>query len=154
MTPFNDALSALADLSISGISANLAINTIPNTINRGQLPALLVLPVTPDNDTHSVFGERGDGFAPMAFADGTQTVTYTVTHLLLVTPTSAGGGLRAHLPALVPLIDAYFSAFTENPMLNDTLREAARVRVEPAILTYGDVEYVGCVFRHTWHIGY
>ncbi len=158
MGTFRAALTALAGLSVSGISANLDVDAVPDEINRGQLPALLVLPVHPpkdfDEESNSLFGERGSGFTALGFADSTRTVTYHVDHLLLVAPLNAGSGLRSHLPTLIDRIDAYFSALGADVTLGGTLRQAAQVDVSPGLFTHGGVVYVGCRFRHQWVIGY
>jgi hypothetical protein len=75
-----------------------------------------------------------------------------VTHLLLVAPVSLGRGARSHLPTLIDLVDAYFTALGANVTLGGALLEAARVRVEPGIYRYGGADYHGCAFRHTWVI--
>ena len=148
---FRSALTALSNLSVSGVGANYDIDAAPNVINRGQLPVLLVLPVELD-DRRRLFPERGEGFQTLAFSDGLKTVAYTVTHLLLVAPAAAGSGLRAHLPTLVDLIDHYFSALSAAVTLGGELLEPAQVRVEPGIFHYGGVEYIGCAFQHTWQV--
>ncbi|MEQ8673202.1 MAG: hypothetical protein RLP44_28025 [Aggregatilineales bacterium] len=159
MGTFRAALTALAGLSVSGISANLDVDAVPDEINRGQLPALLVLPVNPpknpdDDETGSLFDERGSGFTALAFTESTRTVTYHVNHVLLVAPLNAGSGLRSHLPALIDLIDNYFSALGADVTLGGTLRQAAQVDVQPGIIVHGGVAYVGCRLRHEWVIGY
>lgn len=147
MTTFRSALIALADLTVPGVSGNHDIDAVPDDLNRGQLPVLLVLPI---DDSRSLFEERGGGFEALAFSGGGKTVTYTLTHLLVVAPASAGRGLRSHLPTLVDLIDAYFGAL--DVTLGGVLDAPAQVRVEPGIHPYGEVNYVGCAFRHTWTI--
>ena len=158
MGTFRAALTALANLSVSGISANLDVDVVPDEINRGQLPALLVLPVNPpknpDDESGNLFGERGSGFTALAFAQSTRTVTFHVNHVLLVAPLNAGSGLRSHLPALIDLIDNYFTTLGADVTLGGTLRQAAQVDVEPGIVVHGGVDYVGCRFRHEWIIGY
>jgi hypothetical protein len=146
---FRTALTALAALSVTGINHNYDVDAVPDTIGRGQLPALLVLPINAQDES---LHERGEGFETVAFADGAKTVIYTTTHLLLVAPVNQSKGLRAVLPDLVDHIDNYFDALRDDALLNDTLLEPAQVRVEPGIFKYGGVEYAGCAFRHTWLI--
>ena len=148
---FTDALTELAALSVSGVNANYAIDAVPETIHRGQLPVLLVLPIDIDaTRSQRLFPERGGGFETLGFSDGVRTVTYSVTHLLLLTPATTGRGLRDHLPGLVALIDAYFSALAVAVTLGGRLVEPAHVRVDPGTFTHNDVAYIGCAFRHTW----
>jgi hypothetical protein len=147
---FRTALSALAALSVTGISHNYDVDAVPEAIGRGQLPALLVLPI--DTQDASFLGEKGAGFQTVAFANGAKTVTYTTTHLLLVAPVIQGKGLRALMPNLVDHIDSYFETLRDDVLLNATLLESAQVKVEPGIFKFGGVEYVGCAFRHTWLI--
>lgn len=150
MTTFREALDRLALLSVPGVVASYGVETVPDTIHRGQLPALLALPIRTEADSQTLFADRGGGFEAVAFENGPRTVTYTVTHLLIVAPESAGSGLRSHLPALIDLTDAYMQALAADVTLNDALVEPARVRVEPGVFDYGEVAYVGCAFRHTW----
>ncbi len=148
MTPFREALTALAGLTVSGITHNYDVDSIPDSLARPQLPALLVLPLEV-NDEPTTKG-RGKGFEAIAFSSGARTVTYVVTHLLLVAPTETGRGLRSHLPKLIDLIDAYFTALSADVTLGGKLLEPARVHVEPGGYSYGGITYHGVAFRHTW----
>jgi hypothetical protein len=130
------------------VAHNYDVDAVPDQPGRAQLPALLVMPI--DNADDRLFRERGEGFQAIGFSEGARTVTYTVTHLLLVAPNGSSRGLGAQLPALVDLIDAYMEAFSSDPTLNDALLEPARVRVEPGIFPFGQGQFVGCAFRHTW----
>jgi hypothetical protein len=150
MTTFREALDRLAQLTVSGVAASFGVDSVPDTLHRGQLPALLALPIRTEADSQTLFADRGGGFEAVAFENGPRTVTYTVTHLLIVAPESAGSGLRSHLPALIARIDAYLHALAADVTLNGAMVEPARVRVEPGVFEYGDVAYVGCAFRHTW----
>lgn len=152
MTTFRSALSALADLAVTDVSVNYDVDAVPDEISRGQLPALLVLPIRTEDESRNSFGERGSGFEAIAFSSGAKTVTYGVTHLLLVAPESAGSGIKTYLPMLIDLIDNYFSALSADVTLGGMLLEPTQVRVEPGIYTYGDRLYVGCAFRHTWQL--
>jgi hypothetical protein len=132
------------------VTHNYDVDAVPDSLARAQLPALLVLPGETQDD--QFFKERGAGFVALAFSGGVRTVIYTVTHLLLVAPVSAGRGIRSHMPRLIDLIDAYFAALGTDVTLSDALLEPARVKVEPGTFTYGAVEYHGVAFRHTWII--
>ena len=144
------ALTRLASLSVSGVSHNYDVDSVPDSLNRVQLPALLVLPITPP--TSKITRTASEGFQTIAFSSGPRTVTVTITHLLLVAPTEAGRGVRTHLPKVVDLMDAYCAALAADPLLNNILLEPARVQVEPGDFTYGHSTYHGCAFRHTWII--
>lgn len=148
MTLFRTALTQLASLSVGGVTHNYDVDAVPDELSRAQLPALLVLPVEIQDD--ALFKQRGQGFEAVAFSDGARTITYTVTHLLLVAPVNAGAGLRTHLPLLIDLIDEYFAALGDDVTLGGALLEPVRVRVEPGTFTQGDLLYHGCAFRHTW----
>jgi hypothetical protein len=150
MPTFRAALDRLALLSVTGVSHNYAINTIPDSLSRAQLPALLVLPG--DIQDRRLFRERGEAFQAVAFSAGPRTATYTATHLLLAAPVSAAAGQRSHLPALVDLVDDYVAALAADVLLNNTLAEPAAVKIEPGVFTYADIAYHGCAFRHTWRI--
>jgi len=56
----------------------------------------------------------------------------------------------AYLPRLVNLIDNYIAALAADVTLGESLLAPARVSVEPGIFTYGEREFYGCAFRHTW----
>ncbi len=150
MATFRAALTALAGLTVSGVAHNFDVDAVPETAARAQLPALLVLPVDIQDD--ALFKERGKGFEAVAFSGGGRSVSYTVTHLLLVAPLGAGAGMRSHLPALITLIDAYFAALKPQVTLGGLLLEPARVRVEPGIYRHGGQQYYGCAFRHVWSL--
>jgi hypothetical protein len=145
---YRTALTALSALTVSGIAHNYDIDAIPTKPLRGQLPALLVLPM--DVQDNRLFREVGKGFETLAFSQATKTVEYTLTHLLLIAPIGQSSGIRAHLPALVTYMDAYFAALGANPTLGGLLLEPPSVRVEPGSFALNGVEYYGCAFRHRW----
>src|ERR1044071_966394 len=95
------ALTRLASLTVPGVTHNYDVDTIPDSLNRVQLPALLVLPITPP--TSKMSRTPGEGFQNIAFSSGPRTVTVNITHLLLVASTEAGRGVRTHLPRVVDL---------------------------------------------------
>ncbi len=146
---FRSALTNLAALSVSGVTHNYDVDAVLDDLSRAQLPALLVMPVELDA---AAVKQPGEGFQAVAFSSGPRTVTYSLTHLLLVAPAEAGRGLRSNLPTLVNLMDAYFTALGADVTLGDTLLEPAQVRVEPRLVKFGHATYVGCSFRHTWQI--
>ncbi len=148
---FRTALTQLAALSVMGITFNFDVDAVPETLHRGQLPALLVLPIDPQIDGLR-FTDRGAGFEALAFANSARTISYRVNHLMLIAPLPLGAGMRSHLPRLIDLIDAYFTALSDHITLDGALLEPAKVQVEPGIYRYGGVDYVGCAFRHTWLI--
>lgn len=147
---FRTALTQLSQLSVSGVQRNYDVDTVPESLSRAKLPALLVMPIEIEED--SLFRERGQGFQAIAFSNGARSVEYKVAHLLLIAPMTSGKGIRSHLPALIDAIDAYFTALGADVLLNDTLAIPARVRVEPGRFTVGETDYIGCTFRHTWLI--
>ena len=118
------------------------------SLHSAQMPALLVMPL--ELETDRLFRERKDSLQTAAFSGGTKTVYYNVTHLLLVAPSEAGLGLRSHLPRLVNLIDGYTAALSADVTLGDQLLAPARVGVEPGVFPYGERDFYGCAFRHTW----
>lgn len=150
MATFRSALTALAGLTVSGVLHNYDVNAVPDQISRAQLPALLVLPG--DVSERRPFRERGEGFHALAFSGSARTITYAVTHLLLVAPVTDGAGARSHYPRLIDLIDAYFAALGANVTLGGTLLEPPKVTVEPGIFTHGDTAFHGCALRHLWLI--
>ena len=150
MATFRAALTALAGLNVAGIQHNYDVAAVPDNLSRAQLPALLVLPG--EMDDRRLFRERGQGFQTLAFSGSARTVTYAVTHLLLVAAKTDGVGLRSHFPRLVDLIDAYFTALGANITLGGALLEPPKVTVEPGTFTHGDATYHGCALRHLWTI--
>ena len=147
---FQTALSNLASLSVTGIVRHFGIDTVPDSLHRAQLPALLVMPIETQDD--SLFSESGRAFEGVAFGDGTKTVQYVTTHLLIIAPTQKGKGLRDNLPKLITVIDNYFTALGADVTLNGALEHPAEVRVEPGIYKVGNTDYIGCAFRHRWII--
>lgn len=145
------ALTNLSQLTVPGVRVNYGVGSVPETLSRGALPALLVLPLDlPGLDDAALFGDRSEGFEAIGFSSGLKTVTYNVTHLLVSGVAAAGSGIRSHLPTLVTLIDAYFGTLATHITLDGALLEPAQVRVEPGLFTYGGTQMVGCAFRHTW----
>ena len=148
MATFRTALAQLSALSVSGVRNNYDLDELPLSLHSAQMPALLVMPLESQADRR--FRERRDSLQTAAFSGGTKTVYYTVTHLLLVAPSEAGLGLRSHLPRLVDLIDGYTAALSADVTLGDQLLAPARVGVEPGVFPYGERDFYGCAFRHTW----
>lgn len=147
---FQTALSNLAGLSVTGIVHNYGIEDVPDSLHRAQLPALLVLPITHQEDNLSQ--DSGQAFESVAFSAGTKTIEYATTHLLIIAPAKRGKGLREHLPLLITCIDNYFSALGADVRLDDALEHPATVRVDPMIYSLNDVPYIACAFRHRWII--
>lgn len=145
---FRLALDRLAALHVPGVAQHYGVEAVPDVLTRAHLPALLVLPVELPRET--LFRERGGGFEPLAFAEGTRTLTCTVNHLLLVAPVRAGAGLKTYLPLLVDLMDAYFVAMGEDVTLGGALLEPAQVRTQAGLFPRGGTMYHGCAFRHQW----
>lgn len=147
---FRLALTELAELAVAGVT-NYDVDALPSVLRRGQLPALLVLPLELDGlpAERRLFGER-DGFESASFRDGAGTVVYSVTHLLLTAPAGGAAGRRDTVPYLVDLIDSYFAALSDVVTLNGLLLEPAHVRVSPGTYVYGGAEFIGCAFRHRW----
>ena len=148
MATFRTALAQLSALNVSGVRNNYDLDELPLSLQSAQMPALLVLPLELEADRR--FRERKDSLQTAAFSGGTKTVYYTVTHLLLVAPSEAGLGLRSHLPRLVDLIDGYSAVLSADVTLGDQLLAPARVGVEPGVFPYGERNFYGCAFRHTW----
>lgn len=146
---FRSALTSLAGLTIPGVIRNYDIDVVPDDLSRVQLPALLVLPARQQQRQQQ---NPGAGFEAIAFSAGPRTVTYSLTHLLLVAPLESGRGARSHLPTLIDLIDAYVTALSADVTLSGALLEPARVRVDPGIFPYGHAHYHGVAFQHTWLI--
>jgi hypothetical protein len=150
MTTFRSALTALAALSVAGVTRNYDLDAVPEALARPQLPALLVLPAAAQDE--ALGRPRSQGFQAVAFSGGPRTVQYGVTHLLLVAPVESGRGARSHLPRLIDLADAYFVALSADVTLGDRLALPAVVRVEPGIYRHGGISYHGIAFQHTWVI--
>jgi hypothetical protein len=150
MTTFRTALTNLSNLSVTGVAHNYDIDDAPNALSRSQLPSLLVLP-TNIQDVR-MFKDRGEGLQAVAFANGARTITYSITHLLLIGAATGGNSSKQHLPTLVDLIDNYFAALKTDLTLGGALLEPAEVGVELGIYAHGDARYYGCAMRHTWKL--
>lgn len=148
MASFRTALTQLSILKINGVRNNYDLAELPNTLHNAQLPALLVMPI--ELERERLFRRREDSLQTAAFSGGAKTIYHSATHLLLAAPSDTGLGIRSHLPGLVDLIDSYTAAVSADVTLGDTLLTPARVSVEPGIYRYGEREYVGCAFRHSW----
>ncbi len=148
---FRTALTNLSNLSVTGVQNNYDIDALPEHLSTPQLPALLVMPI--DTQDESLFKEKGQGLQTIAFSGAGQTVNYTVTHLLILAPTTTKLGIRSHLPDLVTLIDNYMSALSTDVTLNDALIQPTQVTVETGIFEIGKREFYGCAFRHKWLVG-
>lgn len=147
---FRDALTALSNLHVVNIQHNYDIDALPEALTHPQLPALLVMPIDTQDDR--LFKDQGDGLQTIAFSGAGKTVNYTLTHLLILAPTTSRKGIRSHLPELVTLIDNYMSALATNPTLGTSLFQPARVTAEPGIFEVGKRDFYGCAFRHNWVI--
>ncbi len=154
MHPFRDALRALAALELPGLRAHFGHEELPETLQLGQLPALLVLPgETPESTARSpLFGARGGGFEALSFRKAGANITLQPRHLLLAAPTGAGLGLYPQFPRLVILLDAYFRALVADVTLGGRLLEPAQVQVEFGRFPHGGAEFHGCLLRHTWKL--
>lgn len=147
---FKTALTQLGLLNVDGISHHYGITSLPESLSRAQLPALLVMPL--EKRENEFYRESGLAFEGIAFGNGTKTARFVVTHLLLVAPIGQGEGMRDHLGLLADCIDAYLEALAADITLADSLEEAAEVHIETGIYPYGKGQYYGCAFRHRWRI--
>ena len=148
MASFRVALSNLSFIRVSGVRNNFDIDELPISISAAHLPALLVLPL--ELEKERLFKERKDSLQSVTFSGNAKSVYFLLTHLLLVTPTDRGLGLRGHLPRLVGLIDNYVAAIAADITLGESLLVPARVAVEAGVFTYDESDFYGCAFRHTW----
>ena len=148
MATFRSALSNLALLQVDGARHNYDIDELPRQLAAPHLPALLVLPLELQKDR--IFRERKESFQSITFSGNARTASYALTHLLLLAPAQDGLGLLAHLRRLVNLIDDYMTALSADLTLGGALLTPARVSVEAGVFSWGDREYVGCAFRHSW----
>ena len=146
-TPLQSALDGLGALAVPGVT-NYPMEAVPEALTRAQLPALLVLPGSTQNNR--LFQQRGEGFQTVAFADGARTVTAAVTHLLLAVPVAANLGLRATMPTLTAHIDAYLVALAGDVTLGGALLRPAEVSIDVGSYTHGGTDYHACAFRHLW----
>lgn len=148
---FRTALTNLSNLSVTGVQNNYDIDALPDHLSTPQLPALLVMPI--DTQDESLFKEKGQGLQTIAFSGAGQTVNYTVTHLLILAPTTTKLGIRSHLPSLITCIDNYMNALSTDVTLNDALIQPTQVTVETGIFEIGNREFYGCAFQHSWLVG-
>jgi hypothetical protein len=149
MPTFRTACTALAALTIPGITHNYDLDQLPDELSRAQLPALLILPLMLEDLPKT---DHGTAYQAIAFSSGPRTVTYRLTHLLLLQPRPTGRGSRTQLPALVTAIDNYIATLAAHPTLSDQLTQPAHIEVIPRYIPYGGLTYLGCAFHHTWHL--
>jgi hypothetical protein len=148
---FKTALTNLGNLTVAGIAHNYGISSLPESLSRSQLPALLVMPI--DSQEDKLFRERGVAFEGIAFGNGTKSARFAVTHLLLIAPVEKGKGMREHMSLLADCIDAYTAALAADITLSGALEEAAHLRIEAGMYRLGQSQYYGSAFRHSWLIG-
>lgn len=148
MATFRATLTQLSIMNIKGVRSNYDLDELPNTLHSAQLPALLVMPI--ELERERLFRRREDSLQTASFSGGAKAIYHSATHLLLVAPEDAGLGIRSHLPRLIDLIDSYTAAISADVTLGDTLLAPTRVSVEPGIYRYGERDFYGCAFRHSW----
>ena len=144
---FRSALTALAGLTITGVSHNYDVDSMPERVSRAALPVLIVAPVL-DDTRRRKFGE----FQVASPSGSSALVQYLVTHLLLYAPVGSGKGVHTALPGLVDLIDNYALAIRANPKLNNTLFVPTVYSVYVAPVNFGGILYYGCRFWHSMTI--
>lgn len=144
---FRSALTALAGLTVTGVSHNLDIDAVPEKISRAVLPVLIVAPVL-DEPKRRKYGE----FQIASPSGSSALAQYLVTHLLLYAPIGSGKGARSTLPGMVDLIDNYATAIRANPKLNGTLYLPTSYVVYAAPVQYGGVGYYAARFWHTFTV--
>ncbi len=140
MGTFAQALSNLAELAVPGVTS-YALADAPARLGGAQLPALLILP--------ELSGDA-PGLEPNRFSPGDGRITVQVVHALLLAPVASGLGARGSYPALAPLVDAYLSALAADSTLGGALAVPLRAHLRWGVLRYGDLDYFGASFAHTW----
>jgi len=145
--PYTAALTALAALTVSGVTAHYASRALPDRLPAAVLPALLVLPGDPFRG-RSWLG-TADGFQPLTLA-GHGTITAPAVHALALVPVAQPFSQQRQAARLADLIDAYWAALTADPLLGGVLTVPPRVAIQPGPFTYGGVDYLGCLFRYTF----
>jgi hypothetical protein len=75
---YRSALTALAGLSVSGVTTNYDINTAPDKIAAASLPVLIVLP-----NADSTYRKRFGPFEIETPSGSAALAHYVVTHVLL-----------------------------------------------------------------------
>jgi hypothetical protein len=148
------ALTALSQLTVSGIRAHYPASGTPNLLTAAHCPALLVLLHDPFQRGLFAPRERAHAFDSLAFTNGQRTASLTAVHLLLIAPALGGLGMRDAHSKLILLIDAYFAALAQTPTLNGALLEPAQVSAESGTFMVGDLSFYGAALRHRWLIDY
>ncbi len=131
---FRSALTALAGLTVTGVSHNYDVDSLPERLGRASLPVLIVAPVL-DDTRRRKYGEF-----------------QVASHLLLYAPVGSGKGIRSAMPGLVDLIDNYALAIRANPKLGNTLYVPTVYSVYVAPVNFGGILYYGCRFWHSMTI--
>ncbi|MBN1679579.1 MAG: hypothetical protein JW966_04755 [Anaerolineae bacterium] len=134
------ALDNLANVAVSGVTS-YALDETPEALTGAQLPALVILP--------ELAGES-PGLEPNPFSAGHGTLTVRVTHVLLLSPVMAGGGLRGALPVLAAAVDDYAEALAADPTLDGALPVPLHFSLAAGVVVYAGIDYHGVRFTHTW----
>ena len=144
---WRDAFTALAAISVAGVTTSYDLDDLPGGLRAADLPALLPA----FSEGGPLFGEREEGLLALTLDGGAWTSSLAVDHLLIWAPCGAGGGMREALPGLVTAIDAYLAAVGADAWLGGALDEPlAIVRILPGVIDWGGTLYHGVTFRHRW----
>lgn len=158
MGALREAMLRLAALDVIGVRNSYGVEAVPLALSRGQLPALLLLPLEP---AARLFPARGEAVQAesLALDGGGGRARVALTHLLLVaavpggTPNGAGviPARGEQLGLLTDLMDAYFTALAGDLLLGGHLVLPPEVAVETGVYRHGPgMQYLGCAFRHLW----
>jgi hypothetical protein len=144
---WREAFTALAAISVTGVTTMDDLDDLPGGLRAADLPALL--PAFAEQGQR--LGEREEGFSALTLDGGAWTSSLAVDHLLIWAPCGAGGGMREALPGLVAAIDDYLTAVGADPWLGGALdAPLAILRIMPGVIDWGGTLYHGVTFRHRW----
>jgi hypothetical protein len=144
---FRAALDALAAINIPGITRSYALDQIPESLSRSQLPVLILAPMI-DTARRRKYSEV-EVTAP---THSGVVANYLITHLLLYTPLSGSKGAQSGLPGVVDLVDQYGITLQADPYLGGTLFYPLSYSVFIAPVQYAGIRYHAAQFWHTLSI--
>lgn len=144
---WRSALTRLAAIPVAGVATSYDLDSLPNSLAAADLPAL-----APVFGEHAgPLGQSETDFTTLTFDGSVWRARLEIEHVLYWAPAWSDAGLRAALPALIDVVDAYLPALSADGTLGGTLSEALTiVRVQPGSVEYAGVHYFGVRFRHRW----
>lgn len=137
------ALTNLAALAVTGVSANYDVGAAPGSLVGVTLPVLIVLP-----QAQALRSAQFDEFAVASVTGSSAIVAYKVTHALIHSRWIAGRLPWNPAAGLDDLIDNYATAVRGNPSLSGALYVPTTYKILVSPIPWGGLLYYGARFFH------